>query len=209
MRGIVRRWVLACAAAETVGMAAAAGAAQLSHRAVGEPSTGEGVVIALGFAVAGGLVEGLCLGLAQSWALSRTHRTHSRRRYVLVTQAVAALGWAGASLPGALSGGSSGDQPPVALVAAGGAGLGLAMGTIMGVAQALALLRVVGHPWRWVGANALAWTPAMSVIFVGATTPDATWSWWRVVGLGCVTGCAAGAMLGAVLGRWANRLDAG
>lgn len=206
--GTVRRWVVACAAAETIGMAAAAGAAQVSQEWVGEPGAAREVAAALGLTVAGGLVEGLCLGLAQSWALLSTHPAHPRRLYVGLTLAVAGLGWAGASLPAALSGASDGTQPPMALVVLGGAALGLAMGCLLGVVQAYALRGVVAHPWRWVGANAVAWVPAMAVIFLGATTPDARWAWWQVVGLGCVTGAVAGAILGAVLGRWPTRLGA-
>ena len=71
--GVVRRWVLACAAAEAVGMTAAAGAATWSQWLVGEPEAAREVVLVLGLVVAGGLVEGLSLGLAQSWALLATH----------------------------------------------------------------------------------------------------------------------------------------
>ena len=35
--------------------------------------------------------------------------------------------------------------------------------------------RHVRHPWRWIGANAAAWTPAMALIFIGAGLPGAGW----------------------------------
>jgi hypothetical protein len=204
---VVRRWVLACAAAEAVGMTAAAGAATWSHWLVGEPDATREVVLVLGLVVAGGLVEGLSLGLAQSWALLATHPAHPRQLYVALTVVVAGVGWAGASLPAALSGASvPGTEPPAALVVLGGAGLGLAMGGLLGAAQAVALRGVAARPWRWVTANAVAWVPAMAVIFLGATTPEAAWPWWQVLILGCVTGGVAGACLGGVLGRRVERL---
>lgn len=187
-------------------MAGAAGAAKVSQWWVGEPGTSREVGIVLALAVAGGLIEGLCLGVAQSWAFMSTHPTHPRRLYIGLTLAVAGVGWAGASLPAALSGDLGGAAPPPGLIVLGGAGLGLAMGCLIGAVQALALRGVAAHPWRWVGANTVAWTPAMAIIFLGATTPDAGWTWWQVVGLGLVTGCTAGAVLGALLGRWPQRL---
>jgi hypothetical protein len=204
---LLRRWVVACAAAETIGMAAAAGSAKISQGLVGEPPGAREVAVSLTLAVAGGLVEGLCLGTAQSWALLATHPSHPRRLFVALTVTVAGVGWAGASLPAALSGPSgAGSQPSTELVMLGGAGLGLAMGCMLGVAQAIALRRAAARPWRWVGANAVAWVPAMAIIFLGATTPDAAWSWPAVVLLGAVTGCVAGAVLGAVLSRWPDCL---
>jgi hypothetical protein len=53
----------------------------------------------------------------------------------------------------------------------------------------------------------LAWTPAMVVIFLGATTPSAGWPVAAVVGLGTVTGLAAGAVLGVVSGGFLPSLN--
>jgi deazaflavin-dependent oxidoreductase (nitroreductase family) len=48
------------------------------------------------------------------------------------------------------------------------------------------------------GISAAAWTPAMVIIFAGATLPDASWATFPVIVLGAVTGALAGAALGAV-----------
>jgi hypothetical protein len=42
----------------------------------------------------------------------------------------------------------------------------------------------------------------MTIIFLGAGTPDSDWSVPAVLGLGAVTGAAAGAVLGLVTGRF-------
>lgn len=181
-------------------MTAAAGAAKATQALVGEPSTGREAAVALSLVIAGGLVEGVALGVAQAAGLGRWLPRPDRRRWVLVTVAVAGIGWAAASAPSVLAGDDGGGQPSWLLIALGAAGLGVAMGGVLGAAQALVLRGHVTHPGRWVAANALAWAPAMSVIFLGATAPGAGWSVPAVVGLGTLTGAAAGAALGLVSG---------
>ena len=200
MARTVLRWALLCAAAEAVGMTTSAVAARLSDSAFPEPRSGAAAAGALGVIVAGGLVEGTALGLAQvaglrPW-LPRLHRV----AYLGVTVAVAGLGWAVASAPQALGDDQGGASPPAALMVLGGAGIGLAMGPVLGGAQALVLRGQAPRPWRWLLANAVAWPPAMALIMLGATAPDASWSTPAVALTGTVTGLVAGATLGAVLG---------
>jgi F420H(2)-dependent quinone reductase len=195
------RWVALCAAAEAVGMTAAAAAAKLSQALVGEPDGTREVVTVLAVVVAGGLVEGTALGVAQGSGLRAWLPDRTRRVWVAVTVAVAGLGWAGAALPGTLAGGGDdGSKPPWLLVVAGALALGAVMGVVLGAAQAPVLRGHVAHPWRWVAASAAAWPAAMAAIFVGATAPSADWSAPTVVVLGTVTGLVAGALLGVVSG---------
>jgi hypothetical protein len=188
-------------------MTAAATAAKTSQALVGEPGDSHEVMVALTIVVAGGLVEGVALGGLQAAGLRRMLPGLDRRRWLLVTTAVAGLGWAAASAPGAMSGTEDGSVPPLLLVLAGALGLGAVMGALLGAAQATALRGHVRHPWRWVGANAAAWAPAMAVIFLGATAPEAGWSGPTVAALGTVTGLAAGAVLGLVSGAFLPALD--
>lgn len=205
--GVVRRWVVACMVAEAVGMTAAASASRVAQALVGEPSTTAETTVSLSVVVAGGLIEGVALGCAQTWAFRSTHPGLRRILYVVVTVLVAGLGWAAASAPATLSAPTAGDaEPPQALVVLGGAGLGLVMGPLLGAAQAVVLRGTVTRPWLWVIANAIAWVPAMALIFLGATSAQADWPTLRVALLGTLTGAAAGAALGAVLGSWVPRL---
>ncbi|WP_395692907.1 hypothetical protein [Nocardioides sp.] len=187
-----RLWVVACAVAETIGMTAAAGAARAADGLAG--------AAALSVVVAGGLVEGTALGVAQSTVLARVFPRLSRARYLAATVIVAGLGWAAASAPSALGGGGDAEQPPVLLVVAGAVALGLVMGAVLGAAQAAALRGVVRHPGRWVVASTAAWPLAMALIFLGATLPDAGWSTSAVLLTGAVTGAVAGTALGLVSG---------
>lgn len=204
------RWTVLCAAAEAVGMTAAAASARTAQAAVGEPAGGAQVALVLSLVVAGGLVEGVALGVAQSTGLARWLPGSRRTRWVVVTLVVAGLGWAAASAPAVLAGGAGeadgGDGPPLALVLAGAVGLGAVMGAVLGWAQSTVLRGQVRNAGRWVGANVLAWGAAMPVIFLGATTPSASWSAAAVVVLGTVTGLAAGTVLGIVTGLFLSSM---
>ena len=193
------RWLVACATAEAVGMAAAAGAARGADGL--EPGAG------LALVVAGGLVEGSALGFLQSRALDGLLDRSRRLPWALVTVLVAGLGWAAASAPSALDGGTDPTPPSWALVLPGAAALGLVMGAVLGAAQAATLRGVVPHPWRWVWASAAGWTVAMPLVFAGATTAGASWAWPPVVGYGALTGALAGAALGLVSGPWLGALE--
>jgi hypothetical protein len=79
------RWVLLLAAAEAVGMTAAAAAARISTAAVGEPQTiGQGL-FSLALVTAGGVIEGLAVGAATYAALSAMAPTLPRRAWMSVT----------------------------------------------------------------------------------------------------------------------------
>lgn len=183
-------------------MTAAAGAARAGQAVVGD---GGPTTVALGLVVAGGLVEGVALGTAQSWVLARVVPTLRRGRLLLATVVVAGLGWAVASAPGVLAeDGGGGAAPSWWLVTAGAAGLGLVMGAVLGAAQASAMPYAARRTWLL--ANVAAWPPAMVLIFVGASSPAAGWPLPVVLATGALTGLVAGSVLGVVSGRFLPRL---
>lgn len=190
----------ACAGAETVGMAASAGAARVATLL--DTRTGFLVV------VMGGLVEGLALGLLQGRVLERLLGV-SARAWLLVTLVIAGVGWAAGSAPSTLGAGDASEPAPaLGIVLVGALGIGVAMGAVLGVAQASVLRHHVRHPWRWVGVSAAAWGVAMPVIFAGASTAGASWHWAWVVLYGAATGALAGTALGAVSGAGVPALSA-
>lgn len=180
-------------------MTAAAGASRVSDGLVGP--------VALGVVVAGGLVEGTALGVAQGGVLARMFPALARARYLAATVIVAGLGWAAASAPSALGGGGDAEQPPVLLVVSGAVALGLVMGAVLGAAQATTLRGAVRHPGRWVVANTAAWPLAMVLVFLGATLPDAGWTTPGVLLTGALTGVVAGTVLGLVSGLFLPSLS--
>ena len=169
------RFAALCAAAEAIGMTAAAAASRIGHTLADRPGPWGGAGLALAVVVAAGLVEGAALGGVQAWSLGRWLSSLQRGRYVLLTVLVAGLGWAGATAPAVVTGSDGGDAPPLPLVLFGAAGLGLVMGPVLGSAQAVVLRGATSHPWRWIGANTVAWPPAMVLIFLGATAPGEDW----------------------------------
>ena len=203
----VARWAVLCALAEAVGIGTAAGAARLTQDLADRPGAVGTAWFALLLIVGAGLVEGAALGAAQTWLLGSWLPALRRWRYLLVTVLVAGVGWAAASARATLTADDRGTSPPVSLVLLGAAGLGLAMGALLGAAQAAVLRGAVPRPWRWVVANAVAWPPAMVLIFVGATSARADWAWGWVVLLGAGTGATAGAVLGLVTGWHLPSLD--
>jgi len=192
-----RRWVVACAVAEMVGMTAAAAAARTATT-LAERGVANAAAWGLTVVIVGGVVEGAALGWLQARALEGVLDVSARRRWGLVTVLVAGLGWAFASAPAIVGGDGAGDQPPLALVLLGALALGGVMGAVLGAAQASALRGRVRHPGTWIAGSAVGWAAAMPIIFVGATGVGATWPWPLVVLTGTVTGLVAGAVLGLV-----------
>jgi hypothetical protein len=199
--------VVLCAAAEGLGMTAAAAAAKTSLELYGEPAGSREVTVVLTLVVAGGLVEGVALGGLQAQGLRRLWPRLSVARFLLVTAAVAGLGWAAASAPAVLAGPDDGAAPAMLLVLSGAVALGVVTGAVLGAVQSTVLRPHVRHARRWVAANAAGWAAAMPVIFVGATLPDTDWSVPAVLAAAAATGVAAGTVLGLVTGWFIPSLD--
>lgn len=194
-------WVRACVAAEAIGITAAAAASVVAEAMTTGPAARLGVV------VAGGLVEGAALGVLQARALGSDASPQQRRRWLLVTVLVAGVGWAAGSLPAALQEDGSEAGPGLLVVLPGAAALGAAMGTLIGVVQAPVLRGLVRRPWRWVVVSAVAWAPAMTVIFAGASLPSSAWPRGAILLMGPPTGLLAGLALGVVSVQLARVLD--
>jgi hypothetical protein len=157
--------------------------------------------------IAGGLVEGVALAAAQVGALRASLPRLRAGRYVGATVLIAGVGWAGGSLPVVLSGDSTEPSPPLLWIALGGAGLGLVMGALMGAVQAFALKQTVSRPPVWILANTAAWTPAMALMMLGASSPSAEWALSTVLAWAALTGVIAGGVLGFLLSRFVPALD--
>ena len=188
-------------------MTAAAGAARVAGGMTDDGSSSTRVA-ALGVVVAGGLVEGLALGILPARLLRAWRPDFRLRAWVVVTVAFAGVGWAAASAPAVLGGEDEGAEAHTAVVLLGAAGLGLVMGLLLGSAQALVLRGAVTRARRWVVASVAGWVPAMVVIFAGATLPQESWSTLTVVLTGTVTGLLAGSVLGLVTGAFLPALTA-
>jgi hypothetical protein len=211
------RWVVACTAAEFVGMAAAASLAVLTARLVGEPATVGAAIVVIGGAVLGGAIEGFAVGELQLRVLRTWLPDLSRLRYVGGTVALAIVFWFLGMLPSTLLSLSAvgtdavaDEVDPslllVAFVAAAGGALG---GLGFGAAQGWALRGHVRHPWRWIRPNVVGWASAVAVITVGASTIPTGASAALTIAIGLVIGLLAGACVGVVTGQSLPALDLG
>ncbi len=194
-------WTAAIAVAEAVGLSSAAAASRAAGSWSAEPGLRGGVGLTLLLVVGAGLAEGLALGSAQGWVLGRWLPRLRRARFVVVTMLVAGLGWAAGAAP-ALLGPDQRDagSPSVPLLVLGAIGVGVVMGSALGLAQAWALRPAVRHVAAWMVASTLAWPVVMVVIFVGASLPGQDWAWSAVIATGAATGALAGGVLG--LATW-------
>lgn len=196
----LRSWVVLLAIAEAIGLAAVALAAHLGHVLVPDPVGAGPTAAAIGIATAGGVVEGVAVGLVMGRLLNRTVRALSVTRWTILTAVVAGLGWAGGSLPSVLAGAGRSPEPPLAWVLVSALVAGLGFGALLGWVQSVLLRQRVSHPRRWIAVSVLAWAPTLVIVFAGALTADESWPAPAVVGLAAGTGALSGAVLGLMLG---------
>lgn len=147
-----RRWTVACAAGELVGMGVAAGAAVAVNTVIGEPQTLGGRLLTLAIFAAVGAVEGTALAGFQ-WPVLRTKLPRLRAgEWVVVTAVLAVVGWTVGMTPSLFldHDATVQDEPSLALVlwiaAIAGAGAGICFGT----AQWFILRRHAERAGRWI-----------------------------------------------------------
>ncbi len=194
----VSPWTQACALSAMIGATAGTTAGLVDRQLDGNDARAQ--LIGLVVVVVGGLVAGLALGRSQVHVLLDVLEQR-RRLWILVTMPVAGIGWAIASAPGGYAaGGTSTASVGLLTVVAAGLVAGAVLGTLLGAAQALVLRPLVSHPWRWVGINALAWSPAVAVIALGSwLTPD-SWPWLGFLMVAPFVGAFAGFLAGRISG---------
>lgn len=212
------RWVVANALAEAVGLtstlALAAGAFAVNDRV----PLATALLMAVGVAVLGGVVEGLVVGWAQWLVLRGPLPALPLRPWALATALGAGLAWLLGMLPStflavanaahaaaassAAAAQPAAAEPPLALQLALAVAMGAVLGPFLGVPQWRVLRRYLPKAGWWVLANVTAWAVGMPVIFLAASLIPAGASSAVIFGyvaLGCL---AAGAVVGAVHGWW-------
>lgn len=136
------------------------------------PLSVEALIISLGLPdlpgaallVVAGAGEGAILGAAQAARLVRAVPGMSRRRFIGLTSAAAALAWAVGMLPVVTAAVWIDWSTP--LTVAVGIVLGLALLASIGVGQWLELRHRVPHAWIWVVATAAAWCAGLGAFFM-------------------------------------------
>jgi hypothetical protein len=198
------QWILANAASETVGLGTTLliGAFLLVNA---QPTIGAIPAAALGV-LAGTLIEGSVVGTAQWLVLRRPLERMRWHVWALATALGAFVAWTLAMIPstllftspdtGAAAPGEMSDLMIYTLAAA----MGIALGSILGGSQWLALRHHLPKAGWWVPANALAWMAGMVVVFIGTSFIPAEGITWQIALLLLLFVVAAGAVVGAVHG---------
>lgn len=202
------RWVAANALAELMGL----GSTALLFVAVAPLIDGAPLGIALAYAgfvaVGGALLEGMSVGFAQWWVLRRALPAMRLRSWAIATSLGALVAWALGMLPSTLlsAGGAAGGRAPDldgAAMYIAAAGMGMVLGPMLGIPQAIILVRHRVRARWWVSGNSGAWAVGMPIVFVGAGSVSrdaglAAIAAWVVLTL-LAAGAAVGAVNGAVL----------
>ena len=208
-----RRWVLACGAAEFLGIGAAGVVAGLTLYWIGEPTTIAEKIGVLAAMVAAGSVEGWLVGAFQAGVLVEKIPNLSRAAWIRATMLVAAAGWFLGMLPSTLLSGSQVSDPqPVQVepslwvVALAAVGMGLVLGAIFGWAQQRVLRRYVSGSSRWIVANSLAWGAGLWWVYLGASWPDGSEPIWQIMLSAVVSGVLMGLTVGVVTGLFLKKM---
>jgi hypothetical protein len=198
------QWILANAIGETVGLGATLllGAFLLVQA---EPTIGALPAAALGV-LAGTVIEGSIVGTAQ-WLVLRRPLDHMRwRTWVLATALGACIAWTLGMIPSTLlftapdSGAATPGEISDLMIYTLAAAMGIALGSILGAAQWLALRRHLPKAGWWIPTNALAWMLGMVVVFLGTSFIPAGGITVPVALILLLFVVAAGAVVGAVHG---------
>lgn len=203
-----RRWTLACAAGELLGIGAAGAIAYLHLRWMGEPGTDAARWLNWGVMVLAGCLEGTILGWFQWNTLRLRYPTLPAPHWIGITVLVAALGWAfGMAIPLFWTGDPpAGAVPPPEPSALAtylmASGFGLLIGAVFGLFQWLVLRGYAQRSPRWILANAFGWALGLGFIYLAASLPLAGSSLWISALLGASGGILAGLSVGAVTGRF-------
>lgn len=187
-------WIVLTALAELLGVGLGAvwwgGADRLNPEPTGFPSQ----LVMLALKALSGVVEGAVLGVVQASLMRRRLPGLSIRRWSLATCAVAVAGWAVGSSFSVFGGGGPGGgfDPDPLLTVALAAGFGLAVGTLFGGVQALALGGLGVRRWPWVIGNAAGWSLGLPAIYLAASGAIAGPVWLLGAGGGLIAGAVVG-----------------
>ncbi|HEX4945036.1 MAG TPA: hypothetical protein VFZ34_00040 [Blastocatellia bacterium] len=201
-----RRWIIANALGELLGLGFVAALAGAVVWRFGEPRTSLAVLLMTALMILLGACEGLLIGGAQWWAVHPFLRVLPRQEWMKATTLGAVLAWGLGMIPSTLLAlqETTIATPPAEISDTAkyvlAALMGLALGLTLGVPQWLVLRQYVRHAAWWIGANAVAWAVGMPLVFVAASSVTAGTSVWLVVLWITMTLLIAGAVVGALHG---------
>ncbi len=209
-----RRWVVANALGEMLGLGLTLGVGAYSISKLGDQASVLTILVAFLVAVTSGIIEATVVGLLQWHAMQPWFQGIRLRSWWLATLMGALAAYVMGYLPSTLMSlgeATASTQVPsaeparwVVLLLAGG--LGLAGGAVLSFAQQLTMRRTVRRASWWIPANMLAWLVGMPLIFLGIDVAQMLHgNGWIIV---CMAGVllVVGALVGAIHGAFLVRM---
>ena len=190
-RHLWRDWVAANAFGEVAGLGVAVVIAIGVAQRHAIPPAAEILLVTAAF-LAIGAYEGAIVGAAQWLVLRRVIPSLRAKEWIGATAVGAIVAWTLGRIPSGLA-----DWSPAA---------GAALGVILGAAQWVVLRGHVKRAGIWIGANALAWTAGMPLIFLAAGLPSPHTSALAIGAFVTITVAVAGAVVGAIEGAFLRLL---
>ncbi|GEO07107.1 hypothetical protein AAE02nite_47710 [Adhaeribacter aerolatus] len=210
-----RKWILACALGELLGIGAAGAIAFAVNHTLGEPVTLPQKLTVLGCMLAAGAVEGSLLGYMQWRVLQERIPRLPALEWMGWTVAVAVLGWFLGMLPSLFflegTADNSPQSPAVALenplvLSSIAVGMGLLVGALFGLFQWFSLRKYIPAAGKWILANALGWGLGLGWIYLAASWPDENTSLPLIIISGILGGILAGLSVGLITGIYLPKL---
>lgn len=208
---IWRRWVVANAWSELIGLAGSAGIVLLLFGTAEPARPAEILLAAAATIILATLLEGVVVGFAQWRVLSDALRPlpggpPTARQWIGATALGACVAWVLGMLPSTImsfqqpTAQAGFPEPGLGLMVGLAAIMGLVLGPVLAFFQWLVLRRYLqGAAW-WMPANAMAWAFGMMAIFLGAGALSADASLWTIAGVLASACLLAGAVVGAIHG---------
>lgn len=205
MSSLWAKWTINCALGELIGIGCAGLLAYSANTLLGEPDSLVEKLIILLIMLIAGLIEGTVLSFFQWRILVRKIPTLNRSIWFKYTASVAVLGWFLGMLPPLFLNHSSevtneSQEPSRLVILMLSTLLGLFLGALFGLFQWFVLKKHISKAYKWIIANALGWSLAMSVIFFFASIPDEQDSLIFIITMGTIAGLLAGLIVGMVTG---------
>lgn len=211
----LKRWILACASGEFIGIVLAVSIAVAVNRWLGEPGTPGEKFHMLLLMLSAGALEGFILGIFQWRILREKFSLMPAWQWIGSTVAVAMLGWLMGMIPVLYFMGQNAqpgvtyEEPALILVIVGALALGMIFGAIFGIVQWLVFQRYAKDSVQWVTGNSLGWGIVMVLIFLAGALPGESTPYWMTVA-GSLAGGAIGALsLGVLTGIYLKKIIKG
>jgi hypothetical protein len=210
-RRFYRRWVLANAWSEGMGLGTTSLLMWIAAPRVVEVTSTTGIILsAAGAIVVGMLLEGVLVGMAQEQVLRLRMPAIRRLSWVIRTTLGAGLAWLLGMVPGVAAslattdGAVPASSEPTRVVQFGLAVMmGVALGALLGAVQWTALRRHASSAGRWILANAAAWAVGMPLLFAGMDlvpwTAGPALITASIYAIGTITGLIVGSIHGVAL----------